>query len=82
MQLIFKQMDAEYCRRVLVTYNRCQFAAKQRVEALTEHELLTEMLQIRYREDEQKLQQVKDLDEQILKDVMAHVGVKIYFLED
>ena len=72
----------EYCRRVLVTYNRCQFAVEQSVEALTEHELLIEMLQIRYREDEQKLQQVKDLDEQILKDVIAHATVNIHFLED
>ena len=24
----------EYCRRVLVTYNRCQVAAKQRLDAL------------------------------------------------
>ena len=34
----------EYCRRVLVTYNRCQVAAEQRLEALPEHELFTKML--------------------------------------
>ena len=34
----------EYCRRVLVTYNRCQVVAEKRLEALPEHELLTEML--------------------------------------
>ena len=71
----------EYCRRVLVTYNRCQVSAEQRLEALPEHELLTEMLQSRYQEDEQKIQQVKDLDEQILKDVIAHAAVSIHFLE-
>jgi len=31
----------EYCRRVLVTYNRCQVVAEQILEALPEHELLT-----------------------------------------
>ena len=46
----------EYCRRVLVTYSRCQVAAEQRLEALPEHELLTEMLQSRYQQDEQKIQ--------------------------
>ena len=72
----------EYCRRVLVTYNRFQVAAGQRLEALPEHELFTKMLQSRYQEDEQKIQQGKDLDEQILKDVVAHAAVSIHLLED
>ena len=53
----------EYCRRVLVTYNRCQVDAEQILDALLEHELFTELLQRRYQEDEQKMQQVKYLDE-------------------
>ena len=40
------------------------------------------MLQSRYQEDEQKIQQVKDLDEHILKDVVAHATVSIHLLED
>ena len=36
----------EYCRRVLVTYNRCQVVAEQRLDALPEHELFTELEQI------------------------------------
>ena len=55
-----------YCRRVPVTYNRCQVATEQRLDALPEHELFIEQLQNRYQEDEQKIQQVKDLDEQVL----------------
>ena len=46
----------EYCRRVLVTYNRCQVATEKRLDALPEHELFTELLQNRYQEDEQKMQ--------------------------
>ena len=42
----------EYCRRVLVTYNRCQVVVGQILEALPEHELFTKMLQSRYHEDE------------------------------
>ena len=34
----------EYCRRVLVTYNRCQVVAEQRLDALLEHELFIEQL--------------------------------------
>ena len=36
----------------------------------------------RYQEDEQNIQQVKDLDEQILKNVVAHAAVSIHLLED
>ena len=42
----------EHCRRVLVTYNRCQVAAEQRLDAIPEHELFIEQLQSRYQEDE------------------------------
>ena len=67
---------------MLVTYNRCQVVAGQRLDALPEHELFIEQLQSRYQEDEQKIQQVKDLDEQILKNAVAHVAVIIHLLED
>ena len=67
----------EYCRRVLITYNCCQVAAEQRLDAFPENELFTGMLQSRYQEDEQRIQQVKVLDEQILKDEVAHLAVSI-----
>ena len=53
-----------------------------RLDALPEHELFTELLQSRYQQDEQKMQQVKDLDEQILKNAVAHSAVSIDLLED
>ena len=40
------------------------------------------MLQSRYQEDEQRIQQVKVLDEQILKDEVAHLAVSVQLLED
>ena len=40
------------------------------------------MLQSRYQEDEQRIQQVKFLDEQILKDEVAHSAVSVQLLED
>ena len=73
---------AEYCRRVLATYNRCQFSAERRLDSIPEHKLFIKHLQNRNQEDEQEIQQVKDLDEQILKNAVAHVAVSIHLLED
>ena len=72
----------KYCRRLLITYNRCQVAAEQRLDTFPEHDLFIEMLQSRYQEDEQRIQQVKVLDEQILKDEVAHSAVSVQLLED
>ena len=44
--------------------------------------MFIEHLQNRYQEDEQEIQQVKDLDEQILKNAVAHAAVSIHLLED
>ena len=41
---------------------------------LPEHELFLKHLQDRYKEDEQEIQQVKDLDEWILKNAVAHAA--------
>ena len=40
------------------------------------------MLQNKYQEDEQRIQQVKVLDAQILKDEVAHSVVSVQLLED
>ena len=40
------------------------------------------MLQNKYQEDEQRIQQVKVLDEQLLKDEVAHSAVSVQLLED
>ena len=73
---------AEYCRRMLSTYNRCQTSVERRLDVLPEHELFLKHLQDRYQEDEQEIQQVKDLDERILKNAVAHAAVSIHLLED
>ena len=72
----------EYCRRVLITYNHFQVAAEQRLDAFPEHELFTGMLQSRYHEDEQRIQQVKVLDEKILKNEVSHSALSVQLLED
>ena len=52
------------------------------MNAIPEHELFIEYLQNRYKEDEQEIQQFKDLDEQILKNAVAHAAVSIHLLEE
>ena len=75
------RLCVEYYRRMLVTYNRCQVAADKRLDAIPEHEMFIEHLRNRYQEDEQEIQQVKELDEWILKNVVAHAAVSIHLLE-
>ena len=72
----------EYYRRVFATYNRCQTSVEKRLDVIPEHELFLEHLQNRYQEDEQEIQQVKDLDEWILKNAVAHATVSMHLLED
>ena len=73
---------ADYYRRVPATYNRCHIYVEKILDAIPEHELFIEHLQNRYQEDEQEIQQVKDLDEWILKNAVAHAAVSIHLLED
>ena len=57
-------------------------AAERRMDTFPNHDLFIEMLQNRYQEDEQRIQQVKVLDEQILRDEVAHSAVNVQLLED
>ena len=77
-----KNACAELCRRVILTYNRCQTSAAKRLEVLPEHEMFLKQLQERRNEDEQAIQQVKELDENILKTERVHEAVSIHLLED
>ena len=40
-----KNACAEFCRRVLLTYNRCQTSAAKRLEVLPEHKIFLKQLQ-------------------------------------
>ena len=72
----------EYCRRLLITCNQFQVTAEQRLYSFQENQPFIEILQNRYQEDEQRIQQVKVLDAQILKDEVAHLVVSVQLLED
>ena len=43
-----KAACTDFCRRLLITYNRCEVAAEQRMDTFPDHNLFLEMLQSRY----------------------------------
>ena len=65
-----------------MTYNRFQTSTAKILGALAEHEFFLKHLQDRYNEDERAIQQVKELNEKILKTEVAHAAVSIHLLED
>ena len=46
---------AEFFRRLLITYNRCQVEAEQRMDTFLDHSLFLEILQRRYQEYGQRI---------------------------
>ena len=63
-------------------YNRCQVEAEQRMDTFPEHSLFLEILQRRYHEDEKRIQHIKALDEQTLRNEVDHFPVSVQLLED
>ena len=53
----------EFFRRLLITYNRCQIEAEQRLEVFPNHNAFVELLQKRYQEEEAEVQQIKALND-------------------
>ena len=72
----------EFFRRLLVTYNRCQTEAEQRLDVFSDHNAFVEMLQKRYQEEEAKVQHIKALDEQILRSEVDQLAISVQLLED
>ena len=75
-------MCAEFFRRLLITYNRCQVEVEQRMDAFLDHSLFLETLERRYREDEKMIQYIKALDEQTLRNEVDHSAISVQLLED
>ena len=77
-----KTQGAEYFRRLLNTYNRCQTEAEHRLEEFPDHEAFVEILQKRYQDAEARTQQIRTIDDLVLKNEVGHVAVSMQFLED
>ena len=66
----------------MITYNRFQVDAKQRMDTFSYHSLFLEMLLRKYQEDEQRVQHIKALDEETLRKEVAHSAVSVQLLDD
>ena len=69
-------------RRLLITYNWCQVEAEQTLDAFLDHNVFVEILQKRYQEEERKIQHIKALDDQTLRNEVDHSIVSVQLLED
>ena len=56
--------------------------AEQRIDAFPDHNLFVEILQKRYQEDERRIQHIKALDQQTLRNEVDHSAVSVQLLED
>ena len=72
-----KGVCVEFFRILLITSNRCQVEDEQRMDTFPDHSLFLEMLQRRYQEDEQRIQHIKAIDEQTLRNEVAHSAVSV-----
>ena len=72
----------EFFIRALVTYNRCQVEAKQRLYEFLDHDSFVEMLQKRQQDEEARIQRIKTIDDQILRSEVGHAAVSVQLLED
>ena len=72
----------EFFRRVLIIYNRCQVEVEQRLEDFPYHNSFVEMLQKRHQDEEARMQHIKAIDYQILRNKVGHLAVSVHLLEE
>ena len=69
-------------RILLNTFNRCQIKAEERLEAFPDHDAFVELLQKRFQEEEAKVQDIRAMDDLILRSQVDHPAISILLLED
>ena len=72
----------DFFRRFLITYNWCQVEAEQRLDDFPDHDSFMEMLQKRHQDEEARMQHIKAIDDQILRNEVGHSAVSVQLLED
>ena len=83
IESVHKTIDKckEFSKKVLTTYNRCQTSSKRRLDELPPHEEQLKQLHARFQEDELGIQLIKNLDERVIKNVIAQAVVSNFILE-
>ena len=72
----------KFFRRVLITYNRCQVKAKKRLDDFPGHDSFMEVLQKIHQDEEARMQHIKAIDDQILRNEVGHSAVSVQLLEN
>ena len=72
----------KFYKRVLTTHNRCQTSAAKRLLECAGQEEHLKYLHDRLQEDELNIQQIKGLNEKIVKGLVAQAAVSNCLLED
>ena len=77
-----KGLCTEFFRRLLNTFNRCQIKVEERLEAFPYHDAFVELLQKRFQEEAAKVQDIRAMDDLILRSQVDHPAISILLLED
>ena len=77
-----KGLCTKFFRRLLNTFNRCQIKAEERLESFPDHGAFVELLQKRFQEEEAKVQDIRAMDDLILRSQVDHPAVSVLLLED
>ena len=77
-----KGLCTEFFIILLNTYNRCQIKAEERLEVFPDHDAFVELLQKRFQEEEAKVQDIKAMDDMILRRQVDHPAISVLLLED
>ena len=71
-----------FYKRVLTTHNICQTSATRRLQEFPRQEEHLKYLHDRLKEDELNVQQIKGLNEKIVKGLVTHAAINNCLLED
>ena len=72
----------ELCKKVLRTHNRRHTSSKRRLDELSPHKEHLKQLHARFQEGELDIRLIKNLDERVIKNVIAQDAVSNFLLED
>ena len=75
-------LQAWISTRALVTYNWFQVEAEQRLYEFPDHDAFVEMLQKGQKDEGARVQRIKAIDDQILKNEIGHTAVSVHLLEE
>ena len=84
IEVVLKTIDKcrLFSKKVLTTHNRCQTSSKRRLDELSPHEENLNQLHAGFQEDELDIRLIKNLDERVIKNVIAQATLSNFLLED